>query len=633
MRLSAIARNRTSERLIALVSAIAMLMAMMAIYAAPAQAHQGTVTWGCDGWTINLSAYGAGADITVSVDGVVVAEDTDWEDYSNSGSWDDTQNHTLQVVVDAYDDDEQPIYDLGSNSSFSPDWQSGEWSFTLNITQEACNQPPQSVTTVVAAGSCEVGQSSQASGSVDITIDPDSGATVEVYSDSGLTDLVGTLDSSGSVDDLVPGTYYWTATAADGFELTGPSSGSVTIDDCDVSVSVSANVCTVDLQGQASGSADVSIDPDAQATVSIYSDAAMNDLVTTVTASDTVSGLAPGTYYWSADAGDGFDIEGPASGQFTIDPCEVTVGVGGECVLDGNQGSGEISIEISVPGGATVVVTNSGGGTVATLTESGTITVPEGDVYSWTATGTDGFAVSGPSSGEVDIEECTPPVDEVGAAIFVTVGGDCVVTDGVGEGVIDVNISVDEGATVVIRDADGVVVDTLTSDGTVTVPEGATYTWEATPNDGFEFPADFESSGSVVIDDCTPVDEVEASILVSVESFCEDGDGFIDVTIPVPDGATVVVRDSDGDVVGTLTDDGTLTVPEGATYTWEATPSEGFEFPSGFASSGSITIERCSDPETLPFTGLDLDVMATLGVVLLGSGLLVVGSQWKREES
>jgi len=132
-------------------------------------------------------------------------------------------------------------------------------------------------------------------------------------------------------------------------------------------------------------------------------------------------------------------------------------------------------------------------------------------------------------------------------------------------------------------------------------------------------------------------DEVQAAIFVNAAGTCvEDdgeGEGVISVTVSVDGGATVVIRDSDNDVMGTFTSDGSVTVPEGATYTWAATPSEGFEFPSGADSSGSITIETCSDPETLPFTGLNLDTMATVAGVLLGAGLLMLLAMRREEEA
>ena len=146
--------------------------------------------------------------------------------------------------------------------------------------------------------------------------------------DAAMTDLVTSVSISGTVDGLSPGTYYWSATAAPGYELQGASSGQFTIADCGVSVTVAPGVCVATGQG-AAGTAEVTIDPDTAATVEIYSDAAMTNLVTTVSASGTVSGLAPGTYYWSADPQAGFDLSGSDEGQFTIAPCEVTVDVSG----------------------------------------------------------------------------------------------------------------------------------------------------------------------------------------------------------------------------------------------------------------------------------------------------------------
>ncbi len=143
----------------------------------------------------------------------------------------------------------------------------------------------------------------------------------------------------------------------------------------------------------------------------------------------------------------------------------------------------------------------------------------------------------------------------------------------------------------------------------------------------------------------TIVGEVQASIVVTVDGVCEvdgdEGQGIIDVEISVDGGADVVISDSDGDVIETLTSSGTVTVPEGATYTWEATPNEGFEFPEGSETSGSITIETCSDdveaddddPETLPFTGLDTGMMSLFASALLGGGLLLVTAMRRQEEA
>ena len=129
--------------------------------------------------------------------------------------------------------------------------------------------------------------------------------------------------------------------------------------------------------------------------------------------------------------------------------------------------------------------------------------------------------------------------------------------------------------------------------------------------------------------------EVAASVLVTVGGSCttnEDGTGTgtIDVTMSVSGGATVAIK-SGNTTVGTLTDDGTVTVPIGQTYTWEATPNEGFEFPAGFVSSGTVTVEDCT--ETLPLTGIDSDRLFGISILLLGAGAMLVFTSRRREES
>jgi hypothetical protein len=153
----------------------------------------------------------------------------------------------------------------------------------------------------------------------------------------------------------------------------------------------------------------------------------------------------------------------------------------------------------------------------------------------------------------------------------------------------------------------------------------------ATCDDGSN-PSDIGVSANEVVT-CTFTNtalsaEVGASIFVTVGGTCVVdegvGSGEIDVNISVADGATVVVSDSDGGVVGTFSSDGSVTVPEGATYSWVATPNEGFEFPAGADSSGTITIETCSESTVLPFTGLQAGALAALAMALVAAGLLTL---------
>lgn len=121
--------------------------------------------------------------------------------------------------------------------------------------------------------------------------------------------------------------------------------------------------------------------------------------------------------------------------------------------------------------------------------------------------------------------------------------------------------------------------------------------------------------------------EVGGAIVVTVGGGCgvvdDEAVGVIDVSIPVPGGAEVVITDSSGAVVETFTEEGTVTVPEGR-YTWEATPGPGFEFPGGLESSGSLTIDDCADTQALPFTGARADLTAIIGLLLVAAGSIGV---------
>jgi hypothetical protein len=144
--------------------------------------------------------------------------------------------------------------------------------------------------------------------------------------------------------------------------------------------------------------------------------------------------------------------------------------------------------------------------TTTTVPEETTTTVPE----ETTTTVPEETTTTVPEETTTTVpEETTTTVpDEVRALVFVTVEGECVVDDGKGEGEITVTVSVDDAATIVLRDGDGDVVASVTADTVVSVPEDDTYTWVATPNEGFEFATDLVSTGDVEIETCTP-DEVK----------------------------------------------------------------------------------------------------------------------------
>jgi len=169
-----------------------------------------------------------------------------------------------------------------------------------------------------------------------------------------------------------------------------------------------------------------------------------------------------------------------------------------------------------------------------------------------------------------------------------------------------------------------VVIDCLPDETTTTTTEVTTTTTEATTTTTTIAPATTST---------TIPDEVMALVFVTVEGECvvEDGKGHgeIAVTLSVDAAATVVIRDGDDDVVATVTQDSVVTVPEGDAYTWEASPSEGFEFAQDFVPTGDIDIEECTptevkDLEVLPFTGAETEALAVIAAVLSMIGLLVI---------
>jgi hypothetical protein len=175
-----------------------------------------------------------------------------------------------------------------------------------------------------------------------------------------------------------------------------------------------------------------------------------------------------------------------------------------------------------------------------------------------------------------------------------------------------------------------VVIDCLPNGTTTTTTEVTTTTTPATTTTTVE-----ETTTTTVpaATSTTIPDQVLALVLVTVEGECvvDDGKGHgeITVTVSIDDAATVVIRDSDGNVEATVTSDAEVTVAEDDTYTWEATPAEGFEFADDFTASGEVEIEACTqdevkDLEVLPFTGIDTEGVAVIAAVLSAIGLLAI---------
>ena len=120
-------RGAVRNRLAAALAAVAAIAILAFAVAPPAQAHVREITADCYGWSVALSVYEAGGSVDIWVDGELVTSIADFgTDYTETGSWDPTEDHTLRVRVVAFDD---PDGSLGL-------------SFDETYTSEACETSP-----------------------------------------------------------------------------------------------------------------------------------------------------------------------------------------------------------------------------------------------------------------------------------------------------------------------------------------------------------------------------------------------------------------------------------------------------------------------------------------------------------
>ncbi len=427
----------------------------------------------------------------------------------------------------------------------------------------------ETVTVSASPQACAVNQQGAPRGSVSFNVAPASGASVRVYTNSNFTGQVGGVLTDDQVLSLAPGTYYWRATPSAGFALSGAGSGQFTIAPCSASVTVSAGACELNPNEAPLAPVTVTIDPTSGATVIISGPGGPYNF----SGSGGSVELAPGSYNWTGTPASGFAMSGPASGQFTINPCSTsTAVVSGQCVIDSNgAATGSVSVTIDPASGATVVITGPGG-PYNFSGSGGSVELAPGS-YSWTATPVSGFALSGPASGQFDIDPCTSSVSVDSAG--------CQLIDGIGVGSATVAISPESGASVVISGPGGPFAFSG-GGGTMSLTPGS-YSWEATAGSGFAITG--PNSGTFTVDPCTATVSVGGSCLLDGNT----GTGLIEVTI----SGTATVSIFDGStVVDSLTSSGTVAVAEGATYTWSATPGSGFALEG--TTEGEIDIEPCS---------------------------------------
>jgi len=260
---------------------------------------------------------------------------------------------------------------------------------------QLADAPPDPATVSVGIGACVWDGASLTPVTVTIT----GNATVTISGPGGPY----VFTSSGSMN-VEPGSYSWTAVAGSGYEISGPASGSFVAEACEpeddpATVSVEVGACVWD-DGQSLTFVSVTITGDA--TVTITGPGGPY----TFTSSGSFD-AAPGSYSWTALAGDGYYIDGPDSGSFEALSCapdEASVQIAiGICVYE--EGDSTTEVTVTINGVATVTITGPGGPYV--FTSSGSFNGAPGS-YLWTIVAGEGYVLVGESSGEFSLVSCEP---------------------------------------------------------------------------------------------------------------------------------------------------------------------------------------------------------------------------------
>jgi hypothetical protein len=583
MSLARVAPRKGFERFLAIISAFAVFMSLMVVFAPVALAHHP-----------EISANQTCVDGKVTI----AYESISWRTDGGSGSG--HSNIVIEVQVNGAGSWTQVgsgSYTAGNNYRFSDTFDAESyWGESIQVQARAVgawdngmgggetrttssfmvNQDCTDAVGVTANPQvCAVNQQGVPQGAVSFNVDPASGATIQVYANSNFTGPVGGPLEDDDVLNLAPGTYYWQATAAPGFDLGGTGSGQFSIAPCSASTVVVSGECAVNDNGAALGSVQVTIDPNSGATVVVSGPGGPYNF----TGVGGSSELAPGSYSWQATAGPGFSLDGQTSGDFDIAPCEGSVTVTSDVCVLGDGPLGEVEVDIDPDSAALVTIYSDPAMTnaVAAFDDGGTADLAPGTYY-WSASANGGFALSGETSGSFTIDPCV-------ASVTVDPGVCSIDDSGTPVGSVQVTIDPESGATVVVSGPGGPF-DFSGSGGSQGLAPGA-YTWQATPGSGFVLTGD--TNGGFNIEPC------DVSVLV-VSGACVVGDGpagTVTVAIDETTGASVTVLDSESTTAAVFAGAGGSTALPPGVYTWQATPGPGFEFPDGQAASGEFTIEPC----------------------------------------
>jgi hypothetical protein len=203
-------RGTTRNLLVVALTAIAAFATLAFMLAPPAQAHIRVINTDCYGWDLSLTLYESGGpnSLEIWVDGTTVTNTADFgTEYAETGSWDPTEDHTLRVRVDAFDD---------------PDGQRG-LSFDETYTSEACETSPTlKLVKVVDGGTAVADDWSLAA----TAAAPNGGRNFSNAGGSGaFTTIFGgvdyTLSESGGLADYTAGS--WSCSVNEGAATAGSS--------------------------------------------------------------------------------------------------------------------------------------------------------------------------------------------------------------------------------------------------------------------------------------------------------------------------------------------------------------------------------------------------------------------------
>jgi hypothetical protein len=177
---------------------------------------------------------------------------------------------------------------------------------------------------------------------------------------------------------------------------------------------------------------------------------------------------------------------------------------------------------------------------------------------------------------------------------------------------VTVFIDAESGATVTVYDADLNVAAAFSGVGGTGNLAPGTYTWVATPGDGFEFPQDQETSGEFTIAPCP------STVLVTQGSclLANGPRGSVFVQIDPAAGATVTVRDGDLKVVATFSGTGGSIGLASGSYTWTVEAADGFSVIGD--TSGRLTLEPCGASVIVTHGSCVQDATTAFGSVTVG---------------